>query len=81
MPGYADCIYCGGQVKEQCLPREIRWKGQLYLIEGVPMGVCSQCGEKFLKPHVAKAIDDLLERGVPAKKVEIPVFLYTAGSV
>ena len=81
MADYADCIYCGGQVTEQCLAREIRWKGQLYLIEDVPMGVCGQCGEKFLKPPVAKALDELLEKGSPTKKVEIPVLAYTAGAV
>ena len=76
---YADCIYCGGQVKEQRLLREIHWKGQLYLVENVPMGVCGQCGEKFLQPHVAKALDELIEKGAPTRKVEIPVLSYAAG--
>ena len=81
MSDYADCIYCGGLVQQQCLPREVRWKGQLYLVEDVPTGVCGQCGEKFLKPHVAKAVDGLLEKGTPSRRVEIPVLSYTAGAV
>lgn len=79
MHDYCDCIYCGGQVTEQQLPREVRWKGRLYLVEDVPMGVCEQCGEKFLKPDVAKTIDALLERGKPSKKIEVPVLPFVAG--
>lgn len=81
MREYADCIYCGGQVKEQCLAGEIRWKAQLYLVEDVPTGVCTQCGEKVLKPQVAKAEDKLLEKGSPVKKVEVPVLSYTADAM
>lgn len=39
------------------MPRELRWRSQLFVIEDVPMGVCKQCGEKFLTPEVAKDID------------------------
>lgn len=79
MAEYSDCIYCGGQVTEHQLPREIRWKDQLYLVEDVPMGVCEQCGEKFLKPHVAKRVDALLAEGKPTRKIEIPVLPFAAG--
>lgn len=79
MTNYSDCIHCGGQVTGQRLPREIRWKGQLYLVEDVPMGVCEQCGEKFLKPDVAKAVDALLAEGKPTRKIEIPVLPFVAG--
>ena len=81
MSDYSDCVYCGGQVIERRLPREIRWKGQLYIVEDVPMGVCRQCGEKFLKPQVAKAVDALLEKGEPVTRVEVPVLSFTAGAV
>ncbi|MFN3466440.1 MAG: YgiT-type zinc finger protein, partial [Candidatus Brocadiales bacterium] len=26
--------------------REFGWQGQLFIFENVPIGVCSQCGEK-----------------------------------
>ncbi len=60
---YSDCYYCKGAVKEQLQPREIRWQGRLYVIDNVPMGVCTQCGEKLIKPEVAKSIDAILEKG------------------
>lgn len=74
---YSDCYYCGGAVKEMLLPREVRWEGQLLVFENVPMGVCSQCGEKFLKPAVTKVIDNILrEQKAPTKIIEVPVYQY-----
>ena len=76
-PVYADCYYCGGLVEERKLPREVRWEGQLLVFENVPMGVCSQCGEKFLKPAVTKLIDSILkEQKSPTKMIQVPVYQY-----
>jgi YgiT-type zinc finger domain-containing protein len=74
---YSDCFYCGGVVEEQLVPRELRWQGQLFIFENVPMGVCTQCREKFLKPEVAKAIDRVLrEQRKPTRTMQVPVYLY-----
>ncbi|MEW6328439.1 MAG: type II toxin-antitoxin system MqsA family antitoxin [Thermodesulfobacteriota bacterium] len=74
---YGDCFYCGGAVEEKLMPREIRWKGQLLVFENVPIGVCMQCGEKVLKPEVAKAIDQLLKgQKKPNKTIQVPVYEY-----
>jgi len=74
---YSDCFYCGGAVEEQLTPREIRWKGTLSIFEDVPMGVCTQCGEKVIKPEVAKAIDQLLQESKkPARIIHVPVYQY-----
>ncbi len=72
---YSDCFYCGGVVEERLVPREVRWKGRLFVFEDVPMGVCRQCGEKVLKPGVAKAIDRVIqERKKPTKTIQVPVY-------
>lgn len=76
--GFADCIYCGGQVRECTATREVRWQGGLFLVEQVPMGVCSQCGERFLKPDVAKTIDKLLQTRKATRTALIPVLTYTS---
>ena len=74
---YSDCFYCGGTVEEQLTSREIRWKGKLFIFENVPVGVCMQCGEKVIKPEVAKAIDQLLqEEKKPVKIIQVPVYQY-----
>lgn len=74
---YSDCFYCGGAVTERLMPREIRWEGRLFIFEDVPMGVCNQCGEKFLTPKVAKALDRALQgKKKPAKTIKVPVYHY-----
>ena len=74
---YDDCIFCGGAVEERLLPREIRWKGELLIFEDVPMGVCTQCGEKFLRPAVAKKIDAALQsKKRPSRTLKVPVYQY-----
>ena len=41
------------------------------------MGVCAQCGEKFLVPQVAKSIDSMLQRQKkPTKTLTVPVYEY-----
>lgn len=74
---YSDCIYCGGSVEEQLMYRELRWQKKLFVFENVPMGVCRQCGEKFLKPEVAKEIDRMLqEENKPSRTILVPVYHY-----
>ena len=36
-------------------------KGRLIVIEGVPAGVCPQCGEKVVQADVGRRISALLE--------------------
>jgi len=39
------------------------------------VGVCDQCGEKFIRPAVAKAIDRMLAGDVPPDHVvEVPAY-------
>ncbi len=52
---YSDCFYCGGAVEEQLMPRECRWKDKLFILENVPVGVCTQCGEKVPKAGGSKS--------------------------
>lgn len=74
---YDDCYYCGGFVRKANISREIWWKGTLYIFEQVPAGICSQCGEKVLKPGVAKDIDLILkEKSKPYRLINVPVYEY-----
>jgi YgiT-type zinc finger domain-containing protein len=74
---YSDCYYCGGGVEEALVTREIWWQGKLYLVEEVPVGVCRQCGQKFVHSHVAKVIDQILS-GIspPDDFVQVPTYRY-----
>jgi YgiT-type zinc finger domain-containing protein len=77
MRKHSHCFYCGGEVEEQRLPRELRWRDKVFVLEGVPIGVCQQCGEGFLKPEVAKTIDRILhEAKQPLRTITVPVYEY-----
>ena len=79
---YSDCFYCGGEVEEHYLPRALRWQDKWCILEDVPVGVCQQCGEKFLKPEVAKTIDRILQEGkAPLRTLEVPVYAYESDLV
>jgi len=75
---YDDCFFCGGVVEERLMPREMRWKGKLLIFEDVPMGVCAQCGEKYLRPDVAQKIDAALQSTTkhPSRTLKVPVYQY-----
>ncbi|MBI4603869.1 MAG: YgiT-type zinc finger protein [Planctomycetes bacterium] len=74
---YSDCYFCGGEVLAQRIDREIWWLGKLHLVQGVPAGVCRQCGQKVILPDVAKAIDRILEGKVaPERILQVPSFRY-----
>jgi YgiT-type zinc finger domain-containing protein len=70
---YGDCYFCGGEVVEKVIELEYRWKGRLYIIEGVPVGVCQQCGEKYFTAQVSETIDRIVEAKEIKKTVRIPV--------
>lgn len=79
---YRKCFYCGGEVAEQYLSRELRWQDKWYILEDVPVGVCQQCGEKFLQPEVAKTIDPILQGDkAPLRTLEVPVYAYESDLV
>lgn len=74
MHKYGDCSFCGGAVKEDKVELDYRYKGDLFIFQNVPAGVCQQCGEKYLMAKVAKEI----ERRIQTKKkwdktISIPV--------
>jgi YgiT-type zinc finger domain-containing protein len=72
---YSDCFYCGGSLEEKLLQRDVWWEGRLFVIDMVPVGVCTQCGEKVVLPEVAKKIDHLLKRpGAPDREMTVPVY-------
>ena len=66
---YSDCFFCGGEVKEQRITRELWRHGKLHLIENVPVGVCQQCSQKTILPQVAKAIDRVIAGETPPDRL------------
>lgn len=78
---YGECAFCGGEVKEQIVELDYRYKGQLYIFEAVPAGVCQQCGEKYLTAAVSGEIECRIyskEKWNKTRKVPVQVFSQTA---
>lgn len=74
MKKYAECSYCCGEVSEQLVELDYRYKGKLYVFREAPVGVCEQCGEKYLKAEVSKSIEkEILHRQKWDEMIEVPV--------
>lgn len=79
MKPYGDCIYCGGEVLEKKESLDYRYHGQLFIVENVSVGVCNQCGEKFLTAEVSKQLEKaVVSSDKPLKTIVIPVISIAA---
>lgn len=62
MNRFADCTFCGGRVVERQVQKACWWGDKLLaIVDNVPAGVCEQCGERYYKADVLKAIESLLK--------------------
>jgi YgiT-type zinc finger domain-containing protein len=78
MHDYGDCSFCGGEVKEEVTELDYRHKGNLYVFREVPVGICQQCGEKYLVAGTAKAIEhEIRTRKEWNETVSVPVTTFS----
>ena len=68
------CAVCGGELKATTITHEEKRDSQIYLFQNVPAKVCAACGEMWIDEEVMQQIDQLIETGVPVRKVETPVY-------
>ena len=84
MHDYGECHTCGEQMEERCVKQEFWIKGKLIVIEGVPAGVCPQCGEKVVKADVGRWIAALIEdskRLRKARTISVPVIRFAKAGI
>ena len=80
MHKYGDCSFCGGEVKSDAVELDYRYKGELYIFQDVPVGVCQQCGEKYLTAKVSKEIERRIQtKGTWDKTVHVPANIFSEG--
>ena len=78
MREYGDCSFCGGEVKEDLVELDYRYRGKLYVFREVPAGVCRQCGEKYLHASAAKTIEHAIHTKQDWNEtVSVPVRTFT----
>lgn len=74
MHKYGDCSFCGGEVREEKIELDYRYKGKLFIFQNVPAGVCQQCGEKYLTAKVVKDIEHKIQTKEKWEKtVAVPI--------
>ena len=74
---YHSCEYCGSRVKEQRIRVDHRWKGVLVVVEKVPVGVCTGCGERYYDASVLRQLDQIAHGKVgTVRLIKVPVTDY-----
>jgi YgiT-type zinc finger domain-containing protein len=68
------CAVCGGELQATTITHEEKRDSNIYLFQNVPAKVCTACGEIWIDEEVLQQIDQLIETGVPVRKVDTPVY-------
>jgi YgiT-type zinc finger domain-containing protein len=73
------CSVCGATLKVQTITYTQTLGQNLFVVEDVPAQVCPQCGETYLSPDTADALQEIGQRaaGKPTRTVEVPVYQFT----
>jgi YgiT-type zinc finger domain-containing protein len=76
---YGECHICGERMEEKLIQQEFWIKVKLIVVEGIPAGVCPQCGEKVVRANTGRLITVLLEdseRLRKARTISVPVLSF-----
>ncbi|HEY85150.1 MAG TPA: type II toxin-antitoxin system MqsA family antitoxin [Chloroflexi bacterium] len=71
------CDLCGGELRSGRTTLEIRYKGELVIIEDVLADVCQQCGEAYLSAETSAQLDRFLSehhRYKPERYIPVPQY-------
>lgn len=72
---YGECGVCGEHMQERLIKQDFWIRGELIVVEDVPAGVCSRCGEKVVKANVGQRISELIsnsERISKSPRISVP---------
>ena len=76
---YGECHVCGERMEERQIKQGFWIKDKLILVEGIPAGVCVQCGEKVVNAEVGRKIEALMgdtKQLQKARTISIPVIRF-----
>ena len=76
---YGECHVCGSAMTEKKVAQDLWLRGRLIVIEDVPAGVCTQCGERIVKADVARGLAAIVDGSMPtepARTLQVPVIKY-----
>ena len=81
MHRYGDCTFCGGEVEGGRAELDYRCKGKLYVFQNVPVGICQQCGEKYLTARLAKEIEHKIHNKEEWDTIVVPVDAFSENAM
>ena len=76
---YGECEICTAPLEEKCVKQDFWLRGELFVVEGVPAGVCPQCGEKVVTADVGRRLATLMEdseRIAAATRILVPTLRF-----
>ena len=76
---YGECEICNTSLEEKYIKQDFWLGGELIVVEGVPAGVCTQCGEKVVKADVGRRLAMLIEdseRIAEATRILVPTLRF-----
>jgi len=75
------CIVCKNVMKRKKTTIELRLKGDLIIIDGIPADVCDYCGEKVLSPEAVDSVSKIYknrDRKKMKKVISVPVYSFVS---
>jgi YgiT-type zinc finger domain-containing protein len=78
---YGECEMCDTQMREQYITQDFWIRNKLIVIDGIPAGVCPQCGEKVVRADIGQSIAKLIvnsKRIAKAPKISVPMIRFEA---
>ena len=74
-----NCYFCKGTVIQQSTSVDFWWGDDLKIIENVPAGVCTQCGEQYFDSAVYRQMEHLAKGESEAvRRFSVDVVRYSA---
>jgi len=64
------CAICGGEIRREKRPYDLRIGKDVYRIKEVPMEVCEKCGEEYVTSETSRKIDKVRKK-IREDKIEL----------
>ena len=72
---YGRCDVCDAHIVEKHIKQDFWIRGELIVIENIPVGVCPQCGEKIVRAEIGQLAIKLIEDSdkiAKAPRISVP---------
>lgn len=68
------CEYCDGAVEGKITTEDFWHKGELIVLENVPIGVCNKCKNRYYSAEVLEKLEEAFQNRTKLKTMEVPVY-------